>query len=224
MKSISVVIADRYPVVLQGLNKVLGGQHDFRIVASCRNGNSCIQAIRIFAPDIALVDFPMPGLDGSDAIATVVSENVATRLVFFTASIQAPDLVMLASAGACGIIAKDVAPEVLLKTLRQAARRLRGAAPLLCDKADTPDTTAPTQKALAQLTRRERQIMRLVSEGLSNKEIGRRLNLSDGTIKVHLHHIFRKLEISSRTLLAAVASQNQNALVQTGIPAFSVGG
>lgn len=225
MKSNSVVIADRYPIVLQGLNKVLGGQQDFDIVASCANGASCIKAIRVFAPDLAVVDFPMPGFDRADTIAAVVSENIATRLVFFTASIEEPELVRLASAGACGIIAKDAAPEVLLKTLRQTAQRLRRPAPLVCDKAGPRDTTATTQKALAQLTDRERQIMRLVSEGLSNKEIGRRLNLSDGTIKVHLHHIFCKLEISSRALLAAVAmSQNQNPLAETGIAAFSVDG
>lgn len=219
MKSISVVIADRYPVVLQGLNKLLGGQHDFNIVASCSSGASCIKAIRSLAPDIAIVDFPMPGFDCAHTVAAVVSENVATRLVFFTASTEEPDLVALALAGACGILAKDAAPEVLLKTLRQTAQRLRG------DKAGTRDTKATTRKALAQLTDRERQIMRLVSEGLSNKEIGRRLNLSDGTIKVHLHHIFCKLEISSRTLLAAVAmSQNQNALAETGVSAFSVDG
>jgi two-component system nitrate/nitrite response regulator NarL len=69
-----------------------------------------------------------------------------------------------------------------------------------------------TENVLAVLTDRERQIMRLVSEGLSNKEIGRRLNVSDGTIKVHLHHIFQKLEISNRTLLAAFAiSQDDGA-------------
>jgi len=97
-----------------------------------------------------------------------------------------------------------VSPEILVQALRQVAegRRL-----LLLPTADQAvrEQIAITESALAVLTDRERQIMRLVSEGLSNKEIGRRLNISDGTIKVHLHHIFQKLEISNRTVLAAMA-------------------
>jgi len=96
-----------------------------------------------------------------------------------------------------------VTPVVLVQSLRliaQGKRLLR-----LPSSVGSRDQSTLTESALTTLTDRERQIMRLVSEGLSNKEIGRRLNITDGTIKVHLHHIFTKLEISNRTVLAALA-------------------
>src|SRR5258708_15513147 len=207
MRCTSVVIADRHPVVLQGLTKLLGAQSGFKVVACCSDGTNCIEAIRSLAPDIAILDMSMPGLTGLEILAIVNSESLTTRLVFFTASIEHHELVISAAAGAYGVIIKDVSPEVLLQSLRQVADRQR-LLPLLSsdlELAREQSDIAVTENVLAVLTERERQIMRLVSEGLSNKEIGRRLKIADGTIKQHLHHIFQKLEISNRTVLAALA-------------------
>ena len=111
---------------------------------------------------------------------------------------------------AYGIILKDAALESLVKSLQQVADGQR-LLPLPSSDQVSREQIAITENALTVLTDREHQIMCLVSEGLSNKEIGRRLNTSDGTIKVHLHHIYRKLEISNRTMLAALAiSQNES--------------
>jgi two-component system nitrate/nitrite response regulator NarL len=114
---------------------------------------------------------------------------------------------MSAAAGAYGVIPKDVTPEILLQSLRQVADGQRLLPLPFSDQAVSRErgSVAIAENALTVLTDRERQIMALVSEGLSNKEIGRRLNIADGTIKVHLHHIFQKLEISNRTVLAALA-------------------
>ena len=149
----------------------------------------------------------MPGLTGLEILAIANSESLSTRLVFFTASIEDRELVMSAAAGAYGIIPKDVELEILVRSLRQVADGQR-----LLPLPSSDQTVSREQRniavsdiALTVLTEREQQIMRLVSEGLSNKEIGRRLNVSDGTIKQHLHHIYQKLEISNRTVLAALA-------------------
>jgi two-component system nitrate/nitrite response regulator NarL len=114
---------------------------------------------------------------------------------------------MAAAAGAHGVIPKDVTPEVLVQSLRQVALGQRLSPLPSCDGAvwREPGRNAFAENAMTALTDRERQIMRLVSEGLSNKEIGRRLNITDGTIKVHLHHIFQKLEVNNRTVLATLA-------------------
>jgi two-component system nitrate/nitrite response regulator NarL len=207
MRCTSVVIADRHPVVLQGLTKLLGAQSGFKVVACCSDGTNCIEAIRSLAPDIAILDMSMPGLTGLEILAIVNSESLTTRLVFFTASIEHHELVISAAAGAYGVITKDVSPEVLLQSLRQVADGQR-LLPLLSsdlELAREQSDIAVTENVLAVLTERERQIMGLVSEGLSNKEIGRRLNITDGTIKVHLHNIYQKLEINNRTVLAALA-------------------
>src|SRR5215510_7212840 len=126
MRCTSVVIADRHPVVLQGLNSLLAAQPDFRVVASCGNGASCIDAIRMFTPDIAVLDIAMPAISGLEVLAIASCEKLASRLVFFTASVEGCDLTMLAAAGAYSVILKDEEPEFLVQILRQVAdgRRL----------------------------------------------------------------------------------------------------
>ena len=217
MRCTSVVIADRHPVVLQGMMKALGAEGGFEVVASCSDGTSCIKAIRNLVPDIAILDTSMPGLTGLEILTIANSENLSTRVVFFTASIEDRELVISAAAGAYGVIPKDVELEILVRSLRQVADGQRLLPLPSPDQAGSREqrNIAASDNALTVLTDREQQIMRLVSEGLSNKEIGRRLNISDGTIKQHLHHIYQKLEISNRTVLAALAlSQNGSTSVR----------
>jgi two-component system nitrate/nitrite response regulator NarL len=207
MRCTSVVIADRYPVVLQGLTNALTAESGFKVVACCSDGTNCIEAIRSLVPDIAILDISLPSLTGLEILAIANSENLSTRLVFFTASVEDRELIVSAAAGAYGVILKDVALEILVQSLRQVADGQRLLPQLPSDQAVSREkrNIAVTETALTVLTDRERQIMRLVSGGLSNKEIGRRLNITDGTIKVHLHNIFQKLEIGNRTVLAALA-------------------
>ena len=203
MHCTSVVIADRHPVVLLGLTNVLAAQNGFKVVACCNDGPNCIEAIRSLVPDMAILDISMPGLTGLEILAIANSESLSTRLVFFTASVEDHELVISAAAGAYGVILKDVAVEILVQSLREIADGQR-----LLPLPTVPreqGNVANSENVLTVLTDRERQIMRLVSGGLSNKEIARRLNITDGTIKQHLHHIYQKLEISNRTVLAAFA-------------------
>ena len=209
MRSTSLVIADRHPVVLQGLTSVLGARNGFKVVACCSDGPSCIEAIRRLVPDIAILDISMPGLNGLEILSIINSERISTRLVFFTALVQGRELVMAAAGGAYAIIQKEVALETLVQSVRQVAdgqRPLPQPSPSQAIRGEQERSNFAIQEnVLTALTDRERQIVALVSEGLSNKEIGRRLKLADGTIKVHLHHIYQKLEISNRTVLAAFA-------------------
>src|SRR6266550_7140380 len=121
MRCTSVVIADRHPVVLQGLQNVLGAESGFEVVASCSDGTSCIEAIRSLVPDIAILDISLPGLTGLEILTITNSESLSTRLVFFTASVEDRELVISAAAGAYGVILKDVALEILVQSLRQVA-------------------------------------------------------------------------------------------------------
>ncbi len=201
MRCTSVVIADRHPVVLQGLTNVLTAESGFKVVACCSDGTDCIEAIRSLVPDIAILDISLPGLTGLEILAIANSESLPTRLVFFTASVEDRELIVSAAAGAYGVILKDVALEILVQSLREIADGQR-----LLPLPTVPreqGNVANRENVLTVLTDREREIMRLVSGGLSNKEIGRQLNITDGTIKQHLHHIYQKLEISNRTVLAA---------------------
>lgn len=210
MRRIRVVIADRHPIVLQGISSVLAMQHDFAIVAACGDTASCVEAIQLLAPDIALVDIAMPDVGRPDFLALANAAGQGTRVIFFAGEVGAQKGKRLAADGTCVVLTKDAKPEILVGTLRKVAegRGLALRPPSTGGEADA-ELPGGEEKPLTHLTDRERQIIRLVSEGLSNKEIGRCLNIADGTIKVHLHHIFQKLDISNRTVLAALAiSQN----------------
>ncbi|GKQ49658.1 hypothetical protein BRSPCE3_05120 [Bradyrhizobium sp. Ce-3] len=147
----------------------------------------------------------MPDVLGQVMLDIANSGAPAVRLVFLATSVEDRDLATLAQAGAYGVILSEEEPETLVQTLRQVADGQKMLPVPACDEAISGTQSAILEKYLAMLTERERQIVRLVSEGLSNKEIGRRLKVADGTIKVHLHHIFRKLEINNRTILATLA-------------------
>lgn len=209
MRRVNVLIADRYPVVVQGLKKVLEAQHNFKLVACCSDGMSCIEAIRSLRPDIAILDVSMPGLTGLEILGMVNGEGFSTKVVFFSASVEESELVSSAAAGAYGVILKDAALEFLVKSLQRVADGQK-LFPLPSSNKVSREQCAVRENALMVLTDREHQVMCFVSKGLSNKEIGRRLNISDGTIKVHLHRIYTKLQISNRTALATLAiSQNE---------------
>src|SRR5881392_822076 len=156
----SVVIADRHPVVLQGLTAVLKSENGFKVVASCTEGRKCIDTIRGLAPDIAVLDLSLPGLTGLEILAIANYEKLSTRLVFFTTSVDDRELIELSAEGAHGIILKDVALEILLEFLREVARgRTLSRLPLLDQAAPRAQgEIANGRNVLTVLTERERQI------------------------------------------------------------------
>jgi two-component system nitrate/nitrite response regulator NarL len=194
----SVVIADRNPVFLCGLATVLQSEGNFVVVASCRDEMECVASIRTHSPSLALLDMSLADLSGLHVLAVVRTEALPTRVVFLSSS--ATDAARAFSMGASGVLPKDGTPQSLIRWLRQiiSGHQLVPIAVL-----DSRMRGAPNEPVVA-LTSRERQIIELVSTGLSNREVGRRLHISEGTIKVHLHHIFQKLSIRNRTALANI--------------------
>ncbi|AMA59392.1 response regulator transcription factor [Bradyrhizobium sp. CCGE-LA001] len=206
LKPIRLVLSDRQPVVLQGLRSILGTLQDFDVVASTSDGTSCLHAIRDLSPDVALIADTLPDLTASDILAITKAEKLSTRLVFFTESDTNHALAAAIATGACSAISKYVAPGTMLRSLRLMAKS--GVSLEQSDLSPTgkeADRDGKIEKMLELLTPRERQIVRLVSEGMSNKEIARTLDLSHGTVKVHLYNIFQKLEITNRTVLATIS-------------------
>jgi len=203
---IRLVIADPQPIVLQGLRSVFEAPRDFEIAASCSSGISCLEAIRNLAPDVALVAKPLPDLTVSEILAIAKAENLSTRLVF-AESEGDDDLTAAIAAGACSAVSKYANPDTMLRSVRLMTERTSASPKLSRDLSPIgkDEDGAKIEKMLGALTHRERQIVRLVSEGLSNKEIARQLNVSRGTVKVHLYNIFQKLEVSNRTVLAKFA-------------------
>jgi two-component system, NarL family, nitrate/nitrite response regulator NarL len=198
MPSVSILIADHQPVVLCGLKSIICAEKGFKVVASYGDGAGCLQAIRDLSPDIALIGMSMPSVTGLEILAAATSERLCTRVVLLAASVRDRELVGAAAWGARGVVSMEAPPETLLYFLRQiAAGQLLPLA--LLDAEHKHEQECCTRQVL---TERQRQIVKLVSEGLSNKEVGRRLNLSEGTIRVHLHNIYQKLAVNNRTALA----------------------
>lgn len=211
MRRATVVIADRHPVVLHGLANLLGSEPDFEVIASCGDAGNCIAAVLDLAPDIAIIDAAMPELIALLNDSLDRSENRSTRLVFFIAS-EDGDLVSSGLPAGHNVLPKEMTGQALVQCLREIIHGATVVSGAPTDQVPPQEQSANPENALAVLTERERQIIRLVSRGLSNKEIGRRLNIADGTIKVHLHKIFQKLEVGNRTALAALAiSQDDGA-------------
>lgn len=199
----SVVIADRNPVFLRGLASVLQTEGDFVVVASCQDEADCIAAMRALSPSLALLDMSLSKLSELKVLAAVRKEALPARVVFLSSSATAAAAAKAFSMGASGILPKDGAPQSLVRWLRQImSGQLLG--PLAVRNGQRSRSRGKPKELVTALTARETQIMELVSTGLSNREVGKRLLLSEGTIKVHLHHIFQKLSIRNRTALANI--------------------
>jgi two-component system, NarL family, nitrate/nitrite response regulator NarL len=200
---ISVVIAARYPIVLCGLMTMLRSESGFSVVASCQDSVSCIEAIRDLSPNLALLDASLPGHSKLRILAAIKSEHSCTRVVSLSASSDASDMGLPIAGDACGVIPGDATPDLLVRCLRQVASELKPSPiPKLSD-AHRGGPRHSLKSLSTTLTKRERQIMHVVCEGRSNKEVGRQLYLSEGTVKAHLHRIYQKLAIHNRTALIA---------------------
>jgi two-component system, NarL family, nitrate/nitrite response regulator NarL len=214
-RCIRLVIADRHPLLICGLKSVLHADGDFNVVAACQDSTACIKAICGLAPDIALLDIALPPAGGLPVLTATDSEHLKTRVVFFSASLESSAGLAAVARGAYAVIPQDATPQLLVRCLRRVASGQK----LLPIPSRDPelknghDHRSGNEFGVPSgvLTERERQIIHLVREGLSNKDIGRQFKLSDGTVKVHLHHIYEKLAIHNRTALAVLATKGSPA-------------
>jgi two-component system, NarL family, nitrate/nitrite response regulator NarL len=200
---VTVVIADDHPIVLKGVADLLESCGQVRVLATCQDGISAIEAVRNHAPDVAVLDLAMPGANGLKALESIKAEMPGTNVVLLTGQIAGDQIARALAAGAKAILLKDSALEELVSCVQAVADgRKWVSASLLEYEREFRANRGSIEQAL---TEREREIMRLVARGLSNKSVARRLELSEGTVKGHLHNIYRKTGTSNRTELAVLA-------------------
>ena len=195
---------------LPWLASVLQAEGDFVVVARCQDEAECIAAIRALSPSLALLDMSLSDLSGLQVLAAVRTEAFPTRVVFLSSS-SATDAARAFSMGASGVLPKDGAPQSLIRWLRQVISGQQQV-PLAVRNARGSRMRGKPEELVTALTARERQIVELVSTGLSNREVGELLHISEGTMKVHLHHIFQKLSIRNRTALANIGRMRPKSL------------
>jgi len=204
---ISVVIADDHPVVLQGLSRFIDDGAKFLVVAAVSNGEEAVAAIDSLRPDLAVLDLRMPVMSALEVLRRLHGRASAPRIVLLTAGGSDAELYDCISAGAAGVVLKEAAAGELLACLSEVAA---GGSWLPSDTvrptlAREEQRRAEWQRLSAQLTNRELQLIPLVLDSRSNKQIAGALGLSEGTVKVHLNSVFRKLQVYSRAELAELA-------------------
>jgi two-component system, NarL family, nitrate/nitrite response regulator NarL len=207
IRSVSIVLADDHPIVLGGLVTLLKQDKALHLVATCANGQEALDAIRTLRPDLALLDFNMPRLNGLQVLEALIAEKLPTRVCFLAASLSDNEIVAVADKGAFGIVLKESAPDTLITALHAIAAGQKWLSGALVNGASTRlrELQAEISRVSDALSPREIEIMLRVAEGLSNKEVGRQLKISEGTVKMHLHSIYQKINVSNRTSLANFA-------------------
>lgn len=203
---VRVLVVDDHDLARHGLMAILAGTPDLEIVGEAKSGREAIEASRTLLPDVVLMDVRMPDMDGLEATRRIKAERPRTAVVIVTNHENPAYLRSAIDAGAAGYLLKDVSRDLLVGAVMEVAsggsfiekQTLRGVL------RDVP-TGAPASDAARNLTRREREILSHVAEGLSNREIAERLVLSPETVKSHVAAILNKLELSDRTQAAVYA-------------------
>jgi NarL family two-component system response regulator LiaR len=203
---IRVLIVDDHAIVRKGICALLSREHEIEVIGEACDGEDAIGQARRLRPDVILMDLVMPRLDGIGAIKQIVSENAEARILVLT-SFAADDKVFPAiKAGALGYLLKDSSPSELVQAIRQVHRGEPSLDPSIARKLlqelAHPPKAAPTTEPL---TERELDVLRLVAQGKSNRDIGEQLVITEMTVRTHVSNILGKLHLASRTQAALYA-------------------
>jgi DNA-binding NarL/FixJ family response regulator len=202
--AITVLVVDDHPVVRSGLVALLAVEPDLVVVGEASDGAEALSLVGALSPDVVLMDLRMPGMDGADATARIVSEHPASRVLVLTTFDTDDDILRAVEAGASGYLLKDSRREVLVAAIRSASRGETVLAPPVAARLMGRMRAGGTGGA-DQLTPREVEVLAAVGRGLSNGEIGRELFIGEATVKTHLLRVFQKLAVDDRTRAVTVA-------------------
>jgi len=202
---IRVLLADDHGVIRDGLGRLIAALDDVELVAVAADGAEAVAQCARCAPDVVLMDLDMPVLDGIEATRRIVAAQPGTAVLVLTSFSDRPRIMGALEAGACGYLLKDVDADAVADGIRAAAR---GESPLDPRAARTILDARTAPDPLAGLSEREREVLALLVEGLANKLIARRLQISEKTVKSHLTRIFREIGVTDRTQAALWAERN----------------
>jgi DNA-binding NarL/FixJ family response regulator len=205
MSAITVLLVDDHLVVRSGLRALLATQPDIAVVAEAASGEEALQRLEQDAVAVVVMDLAMgPGMDGIEAIRVIRERNRSQAILVFTTYDSDADIVRAVDAGAMGYLLKDAAPDEIFAAIRGAVQgKSVMSAPVasrLFQQLRNPDEI---------LTPREAELLSLLTQGLSNRELGQRLFISEATVKTHLAHIYAKLGVDTRAAAIATAIRRE---------------
>jgi len=210
MRRIRIVLADDHVIVLDGLEQLFRLAPELAVVARSTTAEAAVKAVQEHRPDVLVLDLVMPGHDGMWVLRELSELNLPTRTVLLTAHVEENRLVEAIRLGVWGIVLKEMAPRMLMECVRKVH-----AGEKWLEQQSVTRAIERMQKRESEidrltrlLTPRELESMLLASEGLRNKEIGERLSITEGTVKIHLHNIYEKLGVTGRSQLILYATKH----------------
>jgi two-component system, NarL family, nitrate/nitrite response regulator NarL len=219
--TIRILVVDDHTLFRRGLTALLSREAQFQVVGDAADAGQAQRRAQELQPDVILLDNHLPGVNGVDALPALREAAPGARILLLTVSEDEDDLAAALRNGASGYLLKTMEGEALSGAIRRAMRGESVVAQEMTGKlvaafrhaaagtpAATPAPSAPAPSALSTLSPREMEILRGIAAGASNKEIARDLRIAETTVKIHVQHILRKLDVSSRVHAAVMATEN----------------
>lgn len=202
---ITVAIVDDHSIVRDGLRQLLASVEGIDVIGSAGNGEEAVELVSRQEPDVVLMDLSMPVVDGVEATRRIMAAFPATHVVVLTTFSDQRRIMDALNAGAAGYLLKDASPDEVVAAVRTV---VEGGAPLDPKAARALLDARRSAEPARQLSAREREVLALVASGLANKQIARRLGITERTVKAHLTSVFQQLGVTDRTQAALWAKEN----------------
>jgi two-component system nitrate/nitrite response regulator NarL len=210
---IRVMIVDDHTLFRRGLTALLAADPRIEVVGDAADASAALKRANELAPDVVLLDNHLPGVSGVDVIPALRETVPCARIMMLTVSEDAQDLAAALRGGACGYLLKTMEGDALIDAVLRAVGGESVVADAMTGKlvsayrdAASASTETPAAPRIALLSPREQEILRGIARGASNKEIGRELGIAETTVKIHVQHVLRKLDVASRVQAAVIAS------------------
>jgi two-component system, NarL family, nitrate/nitrite response regulator NarL len=208
---IRLVLADDHPIILDGLEALFRLEPDIGVVARCINGEEALMAVSRHRPDVLLLDLHLPRKDGLAVLRELRQKKLDTKVVLLAAVLDEEEALEAFRLGVRGMVLKEQAPQMVVRCVRRVHAGEQWVEKHACTRALRAllEREAGESAAASVLTPREIQMVRMAARGLRNKEISRRLAISEGTVKIHLHNIYQKLKVENRVQLTLCAQSRK---------------
>ncbi|MCG8671060.1 MAG: two-component system response regulator NarL [Pseudomonadales bacterium] len=209
--SYDVLVVDDHPMMRRGVMELLDLEDEISPVGEASNGKDAVELALSLEPDLILLDLNMPGMNGIETIKAMRSAGIDSRILIFTVSDDHRNVVDALKEGADGYLLKDMEPEDLVDNIKKAIDGRTAISPELTEALATAIRTRETTEKINtnSLTDREKQVLKLVANGLSNKMIARKLDIAEGTVKVHVKRVLNKLGMRSRVEAAVWVAEGK---------------
>jgi len=202
-----VIIVDDHPLMRKGIKQLLSIDPSFEIIAEATNGIEAVSFAKKLQPELILLDYNMQGLSGLETLKVLRQNNCTAKVIILTVSDNKQDVIAMVNQGADGYLLKDSEPEMLLENIIKVLTGEMVVSDKLTAFLGDLDQEDNIRNRLADLTKREAQILQEIAKGYSNKEISDNLHISEGTVKVHVKSLLKKLQVKSRVEAAVLYLQ-----------------